>query len=347
MSTLRDLLQAAYRKINVIKQGSALDANMTTNGLYALDAMTDSWSNERLMIFSIKPYIFYTNPGQKDYTLGPTSDTPGAIQYFSLPFVDAGTGYTDGSYADVPLTGGTGSGAKANIVINEGAIINCTVSLPGINYLTTDELSVNAADVGGTGTDFAVNPGAVTVQTNWVIERPMKIEKAYVIWNDPNTSQAVDLPIALLTYEQYASVAVKNTSSTFAFSLYDDNAWPVRNITLFPIPQTQTGIRFWLRQPLVDPRIEMMDEPIDFPPGYERAFIYNLAIELAPEYGKTLTQEIIKTAYDSKEQLKRQNQSPIFRTGDGALSSDRGGSSWNYITGNFNSGGGGGFWGWG
>lgn len=65
-----------------------------------------------------------------------------------------GTLYTDGSYADVPLTGGSGTGARANITIAGGVITVVTISDPGINYIAGDTLSVDAANVGGTGSGF-------------------------------------------------------------------------------------------------------------------------------------------------------------------------------------------------
>lgn len=334
MSTLRDLLESAFYKINVLGQGEGMNANQLKRGLTCLDQLTDSLSNEKLMIYSIKPYIFNTNPGQKIYTMGPTSDAPGAIQLLGIPFVNPGTSYSDGSYQNVPLTGGSGTGAKANITINLGSIIDCQIAVAGVNYLTTDQLSFDASAIGlGTGSGFLVSPALVTIQTNWVIPRPMKIDRAYTIWNDPLSAQAVDIPIALLTMEQYAAVAIKNTSSTFAFSLYDDNAWPTRSITLFPIPQNVTGIRFWLRQPLVDATEAMLDVEVDYPPGYERMYVFNLAIELSFEFGKTLPPGIAQIAAETIDGLKRQNASPVYRKGDGALSMHNG-DYFNYITGN-------------
>lgn len=65
-----------------------------------------------------------------------------------------GTLYTNGNYADVPLTGGSGTGARANITIAGGAITVVAISDPGRNYIAGDTLSVNAANVGGTGSGF-------------------------------------------------------------------------------------------------------------------------------------------------------------------------------------------------
>jgi hypothetical protein len=54
---------------------------------------------------------------------------------------NAGTGYTNGTYTDVELTGGSGSGATANITVSGGAITAVTIVLPGSDYELIDELS--------------------------------------------------------------------------------------------------------------------------------------------------------------------------------------------------------------
>ncbi|QKM64312.1 hypothetical protein DCO17_03120 [Polynucleobacter tropicus] len=78
---------------------------------------------------------------------------------------NAGTGYTDGIYEDVPLTGSsTGFGAKATIVISNGLVTKVTLTDGGTGYAATDSLSVNANSVGGTGSGFAVAIGGLNTQ---------------------------------------------------------------------------------------------------------------------------------------------------------------------------------------
>lgn len=66
----------------------------------------------------------------------------------------AGTLYTNGVYQNVPLTGGSGSGATADITITGGAVTGVDIDNIGQGYLVGDVLSVAAASVGGTGSGF-------------------------------------------------------------------------------------------------------------------------------------------------------------------------------------------------
>ena len=66
----------------------------------------------------------------------------------------AGSGYTDGSYTNVPLTGGTsGSGLQANITVVSGAVTACTVTDTTTleDYQIGDILSAADSNLGGGG----------------------------------------------------------------------------------------------------------------------------------------------------------------------------------------------------
>jgi hypothetical protein len=67
-----------------------------------------------------------------------------------------GADYTDGTYPVVALTGGTGTGATADITISSGKVATVTLVAQGQNYTDGDILSALASDLGGTGSGFSV-----------------------------------------------------------------------------------------------------------------------------------------------------------------------------------------------
>ncbi len=74
----------------------------------------------------------------------------------TLGTVVPGTGYTNGTYENVPLTGGSGSGAKATVVVASTVVSTVTVTSPGKDYVVADSLSFDASTVGGTGSGASV-----------------------------------------------------------------------------------------------------------------------------------------------------------------------------------------------
>jgi hypothetical protein len=68
---------------------------------------------------------------------------------------NGGSGYTNGTYLLKALTGGTGTGAIANITVAGGAVTVCTISSRGTGYTVGDSLS--ASIPGGAGFVLTVN----------------------------------------------------------------------------------------------------------------------------------------------------------------------------------------------
>lgn len=97
-----------------------------------------------------------------------------------------GSAYTNGFYTDVPLTGGTGTGATANITIAGGAVTAVDMVNRGSGYTTSDELSASASNIGGTGTGFTID--AATVQTSSAQQE---------LWEAPDAFPDVEVSLEL------------------------------------------------------------------------------------------------------------------------------------------------------
>lgn len=69
----------------------------------------------------------------------------------TLGTVVPGTGYTNGTYENVPLSGGSGSGALATVVVASTVVSTITITYGGSGYVVGDSLGVPGANAGGTG----------------------------------------------------------------------------------------------------------------------------------------------------------------------------------------------------
>lgn len=77
--------------------------------------------------------------------------------------ITGGTLYTNGSYTNVPLIGGAGNGATANITVAGGSVTGVTIVNPGALYQAGNILSANASSIGGTGSGFSVPVATVKI----------------------------------------------------------------------------------------------------------------------------------------------------------------------------------------
>ena len=76
----------------------------------------------------------------------------GGIETYTI---GGGAGYTDGTYNYVNLTGGTGTGAVATIVVSGNVVTSIDFSSRGVDYMVDDVLT--ATIPGGTGFTLTVN----------------------------------------------------------------------------------------------------------------------------------------------------------------------------------------------
>lgn len=103
-----------------------------------------------------------------------TGTMKGPVQVFGA--ITGGSGYTNGTYTAVPITGGTGTLCTATVVVSGGvvtAVIPDNTAPPnsgsGNGYTKGDSLSALAANIGGTGSGFSVVVGSVVIRVTQVI----------------------------------------------------------------------------------------------------------------------------------------------------------------------------------
>jgi hypothetical protein len=108
------------------------------------------------------PIIKETSSG--DYKpLPATEATTGNVATFGA--VTAGTGYANGTYTNVPLSGGSGTGALATVTVAGTVVTVVTKTQGGKGYQVADVLSVPALYAGGTGSGASV-PVATIASTS-------------------------------------------------------------------------------------------------------------------------------------------------------------------------------------
>jgi hypothetical protein len=107
------------------------------------------------------PYTYLIGPTPDNsyqtelhYYYYPTTIVQGGIAGFGT--IVGGSGYTNGTYENVPLTGGDGANGSATITVSGGAVTALTLVNPGYLYLVGNSLSAATSTIGGTGTGFSV-----------------------------------------------------------------------------------------------------------------------------------------------------------------------------------------------
>jgi len=208
--TARDQITRALRLLGVLAENETSSAAVMQDSLIAMNQMIDSWSTERLSVYSTQDQIFIWPAGQLNRTLGPTGDFVGL--------------------------------------------------------------------------------------------RPVYLDDA-TFYRDPGTN--VSYGIKMINQQQYNGIAVKSVTSTYPQVLWTSMEYP--NVSMYVYPQPTRDLEWHFVS------VRELDQPanlsteLSFPPGYLRAFTYNLAMEIAPEFGVEPSQQVKRIAMTSKRNLKRVN----------------------------------------
>jgi hypothetical protein len=115
----------------------------------------------------------------------------------------------------------------------------------------------------------------------------------------------VSFGIKFINQQQYNGIAVKTVTSTYPQVIFVNMGFPDVTMTIYPQPTRDLEWHFISVQKLDEPATLVTD--LLFPPGYLRAFTYNLAMELAPEFGIEPSPQVQRIAMTSKRNLKRIN----------------------------------------
>jgi len=104
-------------------------------------------SNESYLTFIIGPTPNIAYSAELHYYYYPTSIIQAAIG--TLTIGNAGSGYTNGTYYNVALTGGTGNSATANIIVSGGVVTSVNLISRGCYYAVGDQLGASFASGSG------------------------------------------------------------------------------------------------------------------------------------------------------------------------------------------------------
>ena len=140
---------------------------------------------------------------------------------------------------------------------------------------------------------------------SWNTTRPVKIETISVVTVAGARKAARIIPV-----EEFASIADTTSTGLFADIAYIDGAFPSMTIYLLPKPATGNA-EVESYKPLA-PFVALTDT-VNLMPGYTRALRWALAYEMAPEFGRPVTQELASLAADAKTSITGLNQAILGR----------------------------------
>lgn len=154
--------------------------------------------------------------------------------------------------------------------------------------------SISHTLVAGTAS-YTIGPSGCDITADW----PVEIVSGYV-----RSSESLDYTLTIDSEQEYDRRPVKTTAGTPS-RLYYRPTYPNGTIYLYYVPESAMA--------MVLKAITMMDNPaalateVVFPPPYDSAIKWNLALLLAPEFGKEPSQVVVTKALHSRAIIEARN----------------------------------------
>jgi len=137
---------------------------------------------------------------------------------------------------------------------------------------------------------------------DFVGNRPVLLDDA-TYFRDPSNN--ISFGIKIINQQQYDGIAVKTVTSTYPQVLWINMDMPNVSMYIYPVPTKALEWHFISVTELVEPAT--LATSLIIPPGYLRAFRFNLACEIAAEFGVEPPPSVQRIAMSSKRNIKRIN----------------------------------------
>lgn len=281
---LQNLINDALKLIGRLGPGRSAGQSESNDALYIVNRMLDSWSVKRLTVFSVARNTWPLTAAQETYTIGvggvfstprPTviesanivASVEGLTAYFPLELIGQDDFAELETYSDQSII--------PKKLYNDGAFPLSTLYLYPIPATNThlDLYTWNPL------TQFTAPAGTVnTSGTAVTFETGTQFSTDWVSANNPPWL----LPQIVINGVAYTIASVNSPTS----------------ITLTATAGTQTGVAY---------SASVFLAAFSFPPGYGRAITDNLAVELAPSWGKSVSAELAAIATASKSAIEAVN----------------------------------------
>lgn len=193
-------------------------------------------------------------------------------------------------------------------VLAEGETSSASVSQDALMALNQmiDSWNTERLSVFSTQDQVFTWPSSILSRTlgptgDFVGNRPVLLDDATYF----KASSGVSYGIKFINQQQYNGIAVKNVTSTFPQVMFINMTFPDIEMYVYPRPTQDLEWHFISVEELNNPAT--LATVLYYPPGYLRAFTYNLAMEFAPEFGVEPSQQVQRIAMTSKRDLKRIN----------------------------------------
>lgn len=164
--------------------------------------------------------------------------------------------------------------------------LNDMISSWSNNSLNIYARTLESLTLSTSAQSYTIGSGA-TLNTT----RPVKIVSGSI------RSGNLDYDVEFISETEFESITLKSVSGGTPYYATYNNAYPTGTLRFYPMPTAGDVLRLLSEKPLTE--FAALGTTVDLPPGTKKALRFNLALDLAPEYGIEPSKLVVKGAMES------------------------------------------------
>ena len=279
-----DIITEALELLGVVGVGNPLTSEDQASCLRTLEMMIKSWQAEGIALWTQKEATLFHSYRGASYDIGPTGDHCSTAAYKTEISTAASSG---GSTITVDSDDNITDGDYIGIELDDDTLQWTTVNgTPSGNVVTlTDSLT----------DDVAVDNHVYNYTTK--IQRPLEIIEVRRISVDET-----DVPLEFISRDEYMRLSDKDSYGAVN-QVYYDSQTTNGKMYVWPVPNdVKEYLKFTCRIPIQD--FDSASNNPDFPQEWLMALSWNLAVYVAPKFGKTIDGLFLTNAGTLKQAVK-------------------------------------------
>lgn len=146
---------------------------------------------------------------------------------------------------------------------------------------------------------------------------------------NPGSSPPVEVTMGQMDRDGYANLSIKTLSSALPTQWFYSPTTPNGTLVFWPVVSQDVTIKLYYPLPNSEPATLQSD--LIGPPGYQEAFLYQLALRLCTPFGRSIPEALPSMAAEALARMKRPNTSPGLLGVDAAVA-PRGGGGYNVLS---------------
>ncbi len=273
--TRNEIIQTAYEDLGILGEGQTLSSDRMAFGVKKLNALIKTYQEHGLHLWAEEEGYVFLDKGVGTYNLGNRASSPAKACYREDAVLTTLT--TTAAAAATALTVGTTTGMTVGdyfgIVLDTTYIYWTTIA----TIPTSTTLTITT----GLPSQVSGNKNIYTFTT--LISKPMRMYSTRRL-NDTNTERAASFPMYPATHDEFFDITFKQQQGAPSQWYYQPRK-TYGQLNLWPIPESAANFMEVTFDRALEDMDTLTDIP-DFPSEWIEVLTYQLAIRLAPRYGK-------------------------------------------------------------